>query len=153
MRRAILAMLFTAVIGLAVASECQADQRAFGRVWGNTYSIQDWDRFYHYPYVYYPHSYWGSEYYRSAEDLYYRYPPEMRVPVYNKQWHNFYPSPRRDPWGHHFNLDVFYCVALYSPYCVRHSADDQRRLIAAAINELSALARDRLHRVAAARAK
>ena len=107
MRRALLAMLCVAVIGISVTSTCQADQRAFGRVWGNSYSTQDWNRFYHYPYVYYPHNYWGNEYYRSAEDLYYRYPPEMRVPVYNKQWHNFYPSPRRYHWGHHFNLDVF----------------------------------------------
>ena len=45
--------------------------------------------------------------YRSAESLYYRYPPEMRIPVYNKQWHNFYPEERRYHWGKHFMLDVF----------------------------------------------
>ena len=107
MRRAILAILCGVFVSLAFTSAVQADQRAFGRVWGGGYNNQDWNRFYHYPYVYYPHNYWGNEYYRSAEDLYYRYPVEMRVPVYNKQWHNFYPSPRRYHSGHHFNLDVF----------------------------------------------
>jgi hypothetical protein len=107
MRRALLAMLCACVVFFSIASMTQADQRAFGRVWGKSYSNNDWNRFYHYPYVYYPHSYWGNEYFRSAEDLYYRYPPEMRVPVYNKQWHNFYPGSHRYHMGHHFNLDVF----------------------------------------------
>ncbi|MCP4829039.1 MAG: calmodulin-binding protein, partial [Proteobacteria bacterium] len=39
--------------------------------------------------------------------LYHRYPPEMRIPVYNKKWHNYYPSHRRFHSGHHFILDVF----------------------------------------------
>ena len=80
---------------------------AYGRQWVHTYGTQDWQRFYHYPYVFYPQNFWGSEYYRSSESLYYRYPNEMRIPVYNKQWHNYYPSPRRYHWGHHFHLDVF----------------------------------------------
>lgn len=107
MRRAVLVILCACVVSFCVSSAAQADQRAFGRVWGKTHSNTDWNRFYHYPYVYYPHNYWGNEYYRSSEDLFYRYPPEMRVPVYNKQWHNFYPSSHRYHWGHHFNLDVF----------------------------------------------
>ena len=28
--------------------------QARGKQWGNSYSTRDWDRFYHYPYVYYP---------------------------------------------------------------------------------------------------
>ena len=64
-------------------------------------------RFYHYPYVTYPHNYWGSEYYRSNGSLYHRYPQEMRIPVYNRSWHNYYPSSRRHHFGHHFLLDVF----------------------------------------------
>ena len=52
---------------------------------------------YHYPYVYYPQNFWGTDYYRSSEDLYYRYPPEMRIPVYHKQWQSFYPTHRKDP--------------------------------------------------------
>lgn len=82
-------------------------QEAFGRQWARTMTFQDWNRFYHYPYVYYPQNFWGPDYYRSSEDLYYRYPPEMRIPVYNKRWQNFYPMPRAYHQGHHFILDVF----------------------------------------------
>ncbi len=97
-------------------------KRAFSAsLWGHSYSTHDWERFYHYPYVFYPQNFWGSEYYRSAESLYYRYPPEMRIPVYNQRWHNYYPAGRtfqngrsfhpltgqRYHSGHHFNLDVF----------------------------------------------
>ncbi len=82
-------------------------QQAFGRQWGRTYSTQDWNRFYHYPYVYYPQNFWGADYYRSSEDMYYRYPPEMRIPVYNRQWHNYCPQERRYHQGHHFIMDVF----------------------------------------------
>ena len=60
----------------------------------HTYNTTDWDRFYHYPYVYYPQNFWGNEYYRSADSLYYRYPAEMRIPVYNRHWFNDYPTPR-----------------------------------------------------------
>lgn len=107
-RRAMLALacavVFAAVSG---SGQAQAQERAFGRVWGGQYGLHDWNRFYHYPYVYYPQNFWGNEYYRSSQDLYYRYPPEMRVPVYNRQWHNEYPESRRYHWGHHFMLDVF----------------------------------------------
>ncbi len=88
------------------STEAQA-QQAFGRQWAGTYSTQDWSRFYHYPYVYYPQNFWAGDYYRSAEDLYFRYPPEMRIPVYNRKWHNYYPQERRYHQGHHFILDVF----------------------------------------------
>jgi hypothetical protein len=72
-------------------------QQAFGRQWGNSYSSQDWNRMYHYPYVYYPQNFWGSDYYRSSQNMYNRYPPEMQIPVYNKQWQNDYPTYRKDP--------------------------------------------------------
>ena len=84
-----------------------AGQQAYDRQWGGNYTTQDWNRFYHYPYVYYPQNFWGQEYYRSADNLYYRYPPEMQIPVYNKAWHNEYPLPRRYYQGHDFILDVF----------------------------------------------
>jgi hypothetical protein len=101
-----------------------AGTMAYGRQWVHTYGTQDWERFYHYPYVFYPQNFWGNEYYRSAEHLYYRYPPEMRIPVYNKQWHNYYPEAAswdrymnhqyrfvptggRYHMGHHFILDTF----------------------------------------------
>ena len=106
-RRTMMVLLCAAaLLTVLCVSEVQA-QQAFGRQWGRTYSTQDWNRLYHYPYVYYPQNFWGSDYYRSSEDLYFRYPPEMRIPVYNRQWHNYYPQARRYHSGHHFMLDVF----------------------------------------------
>ncbi len=80
---------------------------AYGSVWGGAQGSRDAARFYHYPYVYYPQNFMGNEYFRSADDMYHRYPPEMQIPVYNRHWHNFYPSNRRYHSGHHFILDVF----------------------------------------------
>ena len=104
-------ILFAALVGVAFGSfgsarQAQA-QQAYGQQWAGSYTTQDWNRFYHYPYVYYPQNFWGSEYYRSADSLYYRYPPEMRIPVYNRRWHNEYPNRRKYHSGHHFVLDVF----------------------------------------------
>ena len=96
-----------AVASCWLEAECANAQQAYGRSWGQTYNTQDWDRFYHYPYVYYPQNFWGNEYFRSADSLYHRYPPEMRIPVYNRHWHNYYPNRRRFHSGHHFVLDVF----------------------------------------------
>lgn len=103
-------LLIAAVLScsyVAISENASADQRAYGRAWGGQPDFRDWNRFYHYPYVYYPQNFWGQEYFRSSDSLYHRYPPEMRIPVYNKKWHNFYPSHRRYHTGHHFILDVF----------------------------------------------
>lgn len=106
-RRIVWALFCGAALSTAFSADRAEAQQAFNRQWGRTYSTQDWNRFYHYPYVYYPQNFWGEDYYRSSEDMYYRYPPEMRVPVYNKAWQNYYPDARRYYSGHHFNLDVF----------------------------------------------
>ena len=102
-------LLFTVtcavLLGYATADRAEA-QQAFGRAWG-AQGQQNWERFYHYPYVYYPQNFRGNDYYRSANSMYYRYPQEMRIPVYNKKWHNYYPSPRLYHRGAHFQLDVF----------------------------------------------
>ena len=112
--RWMLALLVAAVLSVfatADSAQAQTPQNytppAYGQTWGQYYSSQDWERFYHYPYVYYPQNYWGAEYYKSSNNPYHRYPQEMRVPVYNKKWHNFYPEGRLYHSGHHFNLDVF----------------------------------------------
>jgi hypothetical protein len=106
-RRLTLALVAaTALAAWACGSQARADQ-AFNRQWGQNYTTQDWSRLYHYPYVYYPQNFWGPDYYRSSSNMYYRYPPEMQIPVYNKQWHNEYPSPRRYYEGGHFMLDIF----------------------------------------------
>jgi len=110
MRRMLLALVCAVVLAAgfsATSGQAQAQERAYSRVWGSQYGTRDWERFYHYPYVYYPQNFYGNEYYRSSEDLYYRYPQEMRVPVYNKKWHNYYPEGSRYHQGHQFNLDVF----------------------------------------------
>ncbi len=107
-RRAFTMLVCAFLLSVAFAGQkANAQERAYGRVWGGQYNLRDWERFYHYPYVYYPQNFWGNEYYRSSESLYYRYPPEMRIPVYNKKWQNFYPEKRRYHSGHHFILDIF----------------------------------------------
>ena len=106
-RRIVFALCCAAGLGLvATAEEAQA-QQAFGRQRGRSYSTQDWDRLYHYPYVYYPQNFYSADYYKSSDDMYNRYPSEMRVPVYNKQWHNMYPEGHLYHVGHHFYLDTF----------------------------------------------
>jgi hypothetical protein len=108
LRRTIWTLVAACVLAIFCAGQTQAQQpRSFGNAAGGVYGSADWERFYHYPYVYYPHNFAGPEYYQSRNSLYYRYPQEMRVPVYNKKWHNFYPSPRRYHWGHQFITDVF----------------------------------------------
>jgi hypothetical protein len=128
-RRTIFLLLSAALMWFLFSAVDAQAQEAYGRQWGHSYSTQDWNRMYHYPYVYYPQNFWGKDYYRSSEDMYHRYPPEMRIPVYHKQWMNYYPTHRKDPaiqehqffpmfggerhtgeryyQGHHFNADVF----------------------------------------------
>lgn len=105
-RKTLCAAVVVAALMASFSGEASA-QNGYGRSFSGSYGQADWNRFYHYPYVYYPQNYWGNDYYRSADSLYHRYPPEMRIPVYNKRWHNYYPSPRKFHSGHHFILDVF----------------------------------------------
>jgi len=65
----------------------------------------DWQRFMHYPYVYYPHNF--QRYPESNDHLYHRYPKERQIPVYNSSWYNFYPTAKPYYRGNHFKLDVF----------------------------------------------
>ena len=83
-------------VGMSIAPE-----RAHA---GNEGQPTDWQRFYYYPYVYYPHNFQRPI---EFDHMYYRYPPQRQIPVYNTSWHNFYPEPH--PWhkGHAFILDVF----------------------------------------------
>ncbi len=107
-RRKLIAAAFAAAVLPGMISVANAQQpQAYGAAWGGTNVPRDYNRFMHYPYVYYPQNYYGNQYYRSADNMYYRYPPEMQIPVYNKKWHNYYPTGQRYHWGHHFILDVF----------------------------------------------
>ena len=91
-RRTLLALCCAAALCVLLSpSEASGPAGLWPHV-GPIYNTQDWNRLYHYPYVYYPQNFWSSEYYKSSDDMYHRYPPEMRVPVYNKQWHNMYPE-------------------------------------------------------------
>ena len=107
MIRRVLMLAVVAVVFAGFSASRAEAQQAFGQSWGGARPKRDWDRFYHYPYVYYPQNFWTDQYYRSSGSLYYRYPPEMRIPVYNQRWHNYYPSSRIYHRGHHFQLDVF----------------------------------------------
>ena len=96
------------VAGLASSNETQAQQpQAYGQAWGGAASNRDYERFNHYPYVYYPQNFYGNEYFKSSDSLYHRYPAEMQIPVYNRKWYNYYPTAQRYHWGHQFLLDVF----------------------------------------------
>lgn len=90
-------VFLTALVTTTVTTTPQARAAEVGQP-------HDWNRFYYYPYVYYPQSFQKPQQYNN---LYYRYPAERRIPVYNTNWHNFYPSPRPYHMGHHFILDVF----------------------------------------------
>lgn len=100
MRRTLLAGLIVcaawAAIGLASPNTAQAQ---YGRG-----QPSDWGRFYHYPYVYYPQNFQRPMQY---DDMYYRYPIERRIPVYNKMWYNPYMEAMPYYKGNHFKLDVF----------------------------------------------
>ena len=106
-QRIVFGGLMVAALFSFASSASAGDPQAYGRAWGGSVNTQDYNRFYHYPYVFYPQNFWGNEYYRSSNNMYYRYPPEMQIPVYNKHWHNYYPSNRRYHSGHHFLTDVF----------------------------------------------
>ena len=106
-RSTVFAVLCACALYVAFSPSEAFAQQGYGRQWARSYNTQDWQRFYYYPYVYYPHNYYSPEYFQSSEDLYNRYPAEMQVPAYNKEWINFYPSSHRFHSGHHFRLDIF----------------------------------------------
>lgn len=98
LRRAILATILTGAALTATAGTPLTAQAA------PPGQPSDWQRFYHYPYVYYPQTFWPPV---EFDHMYYRYPQERQIPVYNKQWYNFYPTEKPYHKGHHFILDVF----------------------------------------------
>lgn len=99
LRRVMFASLMTLVSTIAISAFSPNAAHAAGNG-----QPTDWNRFYNYPYVYYPHNF---ERPKSYDHMYYRYPVSRRIPVYNTNWHNFYPSKRPYHSGHSFILDVF----------------------------------------------
>ena len=85
------------ILGVMAGAPTKAEAAPIGQPY-------DWGRFYYYPYVYYPHNFRAPVQY---DNLYYRYPQERQIPVYNSNWHNFYMMGH--PWhkGHAMILDVF----------------------------------------------
>ena len=97
---ALLAFLMAFQVGTASAQEPVGAKPAAN------YNAQNWERFFHYPYVYYPQNFRPMDNYKSADSLYYRYRRDMQVPAYNPHWQNYYPVPRRYHQGGHFVLDI-----------------------------------------------
>ena len=87
-----------AIIAVAVATSVRCAEAA------PPGQPSDWQRFYHYPYVYYPQSFQKPKQY---DNMYHRYEPSMQIPVYNKSWYNFYPTVKPYHSGSHYILDVF----------------------------------------------
>ncbi|MDR3199595.1 MAG: hypothetical protein LBU34_17135 [Planctomycetaceae bacterium] len=106
-RQILLTVLCVSALCWVLSPSNAPAQQAYGRQWAQAYNTQDWQRFYYYPYVYYPHNYYSPEYFQSAPNMFQRYPAEMQVPAYNRDWINFYPSSRRYHSGNHFRLDIF----------------------------------------------
>ena len=98
LRRISLAALV--VVGLAISLGTSTTAQAAGNG-----QPSNWNRFFYYPYMYYPHNFQRQQ--GSFNHMYYRYPANRRIPVYNKNWYNFYPTARPYHKGKHFILDVF----------------------------------------------
>jgi hypothetical protein len=100
MRRFLLAgLVVCAALAAGGVATPQAAQAQYG-----VGQPADWNRFYHYPYVYYPENFGRPQQY---DNLYYRYPTNRRIPVYNKLWYNPYMEPTPYYKGNSFKLDVF----------------------------------------------
>ena len=93
-------MLLGMLVGVSLLTAVGTSQTQAAGV-GQPY---DWGRFYYYPYVYYPHNFSAPV---EFDNLYYRYPQERQIPVYNTGWYNPYMKPHPYHMGHHFILDVF----------------------------------------------
>jgi len=105
--RTLLALIALAVLALALSPAQAQAQYPGARPIARTTNVQEWNQFYHYPYVYYPQNFWSPQYFQSGQDIYNRYPPEMQVPALNRNWQNYYPAPKKYYKGNHFRLDVF----------------------------------------------
>ena len=55
-----------AVAAILMAQSAEAQTHAYGATWGGNNTSGNMERFYHYPYVTYPHNYYGNNYMRSS---------------------------------------------------------------------------------------
>lgn len=103
----IMMTLILAFVLAVILSDTASAQYPGSRPIARTTNTQEWNQYYHYPYIYYPQNYWSPQYFQSSDNIYHRYPPEMQVPAYNPNWQNFYPSGRKYHFGNHYKLDIF----------------------------------------------
>ncbi|QDT39863.1 hypothetical protein [Stratiformator vulcanicus] len=96
-------VLTTAVLAAAVCGISQSLTPSTAQA-GGVGQPTDWQRFYSYPYVYYPQNFQPNVEYDS---MYWRYPQDRQIPTYRSDWYNYYPNRRPYHSGHHFLLDVF----------------------------------------------
>ncbi|MGL6227064.1 MAG: calmodulin-binding protein [Thermoguttaceae bacterium] len=103
-------LFFCAMICYLTFAVCEvnAQQQAYGQTWNSPYTLEDWQRYYYYPYKYYPQNFEVLNYNEVMSNPGQPYPPEMRIPpYYDKRWQNYFPSPRKYHSGRHFHLDMF----------------------------------------------
>ena len=77
-KRRIILGLIVAALAIAGSLMTAGDAQAAGRG-----QPSDWQRFYSYPYVYYPQNFQRLP--ESYDHLYYRYPVQKQIPVYNSR--------------------------------------------------------------------
>ncbi|MGL6194764.1 MAG: calmodulin-binding protein [Thermoguttaceae bacterium] len=105
-RKSLILLFVAAAIYVSFSTSQVSAQQPLGVPWGGT-QVEDWNRYYHYPYQYYPQNFQSQQYYKGSSIPTQRYPAEMQVPpYYDKNWQNYYPVPRKYHFGHHFKLDV-----------------------------------------------
>ena len=89
------------------APQVVAQQQAVGRERLPAPTVEDWNRYYYYPYRYFPHNFQSRDYHRAMANPPQRYPKEMQVPArYDQSWQNYFPAPRKYHFGRHFHLDM-----------------------------------------------
>lgn len=98
-KRMIVTGLLVAAAWVGSSALCPTEVQA-----GGVGQPTDWQQFYYYPYVYYPQNF---QRHGEYDHMYYRYPQERQIPVFNANWHNFYLMDRPYHKGYHFHLDTF----------------------------------------------
>lgn len=103
--------LWSATAGNAAAQCCAPGGPGGPGFPGVAPVCNDCPRFYHYPFYYFPHSYWPSQGPKWPEPpgACYRPPPAYQAfPAFKEpNWRYEYWQPQRYHRGYHFMLDIF----------------------------------------------
>jgi hypothetical protein len=107
MKRALWALTVAGMLGFA-ADAAQAQQHYQHYHYPSSYQLNRW---YYYPYTYFPHNYWpvqGPRYPEAPGMPYMRPPAYMAYPPFREQnWRHELWMPQRYYRGQHFWLDQF----------------------------------------------